>query len=213
MPLAVEFLDGKGFNLVTIVLAVVAVVLGGISAYYARKTLFPPKRQLTYSLESVIALVNRAGLGVGGAEIEVRRNGELLNDPHLAAVRLKNTGRHDIDSQRFDRERPLELDLNVPIKELLSATNGERDSVMDGCTVTGTTLTFGPELISRSRPINFVMLVENVPTLEVRAHLVDVKLRRASSDGARTRMMRTLVELSATGSGAAAAAALARLLS
>lgn len=210
---AVEVLDGKGFNVVTIALAVVALILGGISTYYARKALFPPKRQLSYLLGSATALVNQAGLQAGGGAIEVRRNGVLLTDPYLVVVEIKNSGRHAIASEQFDRGRPLELDLNVPIVELMGANAGEHGSVMDACAASATFVSFGPELIRRSQKVIFTVLTEGCPDLEVRDYFVDVKMRKAGTDGPRTRLMRFIVEAAATGSGAAAAAALARVLS
>ncbi|MFC7906308.1 hypothetical protein ACWEQW_08640 [Streptomyces nigra] len=116
--------------------------------------------------------------------IEVLCNGVALTDPYVAVVRLKNSGRHAIASEQFDRQRALEIDLNVSIVELLSADAGQHGAIISACAVSGTTISFGPELIRKGQAITLTALVEGAPTLDVRDHFVDVQLKRASVGGA-----------------------------
>lgn len=215
MRSAVEILDGKGFNVLTIVLAVLALALGGVSVYYARRALFPPKRRLSYALESASPLVDQSGLQSGSMTIEVLCNGVPLADPHLAVVRLKNSGRHAIASEQFDQQRALEIDLNASVVELLSAEADQHGTVIGACAVSGETISFGPELIRKGEEIILTALVEGAPTLDVRDHFVDVQLKPAIADSPAVVALvaqRFLASAGAAG-GAALAAAVASLLS
>ncbi|MDX3458738.1 hypothetical protein PV396_43625 [Streptomyces sp. ME02-8801-2C] len=175
-------MDGKGFNVLTVVLAILALALGGVSVYYARRSLFPPKRRLSYELASASPLVDRSGLQPGSMTIEVLCNGAPLTDPHLAVVRLRNSGRHAIASEQFDQQRALEIVLNASVVELLSAEAEPGGTVVGACVVSGGTISFGPELITKGQEIILTALVEGAPVLEVRDHFVDVQLRAAIAD-------------------------------
>ncbi|WP_367320810.1 hypothetical protein [Streptomyces sp. HUAS ZL42] len=200
-----DMLEGKGFNLVTIGLAVLALALGAVSVYYARRALFPPKRQLLYDLESASPLVDQSGLQSGSMTIEVLCNGVALTDPYVAVVRLKNSGRHAIASEQFDRQRALEIDLNVSVVELLSADAGQHGAVISACAVSGTTISFGPELIRKGQAITLTALVEGAPTLDVRDHFVDVQLKRAGVGGAPVAAFTERVTTATAAAGAASA--------
>lgn len=125
--------------------------LWGVSVYYARRALFPPRRRLSYALESASPLVDQSGLQSGSMTIEVLVNGVPLADPHLAVVRLKNSGRHAIASEQFDQQRALEIDLNASVVELLSAEADQHGTVIGACAVSGATISFGPEVIKKGK--------------------------------------------------------------
>ncbi|MCX5560728.1 hypothetical protein [Streptomyces sp. NBC_00038] len=137
--------------------------------------------------------------------IEVLCNGVALTDPYVAVVRLKNSGRHAIASEQFDRQRALEIDLNVSIVELLSADAGQHGAVISACAVSGTTISFGPELIRKGQAITLTALVEGAPTLDVRDHFVDVQLKRAGVGGAPMAAFADRVATSTATAGAATA--------
>lgn len=181
--MAVDLLEGKGFNLATLVLATLALVMGAFGVYYGRKALFPPKRQLTYLMERSSPIVDRSVLDPGSSAIEVRRNGVPLVDPHLIVVWVKNTGRHAIASEQFDQGRPLELDLHVPIVELLTAESGEAQPVVDACAVSGKSVLFGPELIKKGQIVTFTVLAEGSADLVVREHFIDVRMKVGDPPG------------------------------
>ncbi|WP_405762509.1 hypothetical protein [Streptomyces sp. NBC_00045] len=179
MYIAVDLLDGKGFNLATLILAGLALLMGVLAVYYGRKALFPPKRQLTYQLERSSPILDQSGLDPSNDVIEVTRNGVPLVDPHLAVVWVRNTGRHAIASEQFDRGRPLELDLQTPIVELLTAEAAGARSLVGACSVSGKSVLFGPELIKRGQTVTVTVLTEGSADLVVREHFIDVRLSNA----------------------------------
>ncbi|MFD3676451.1 hypothetical protein [Streptomyces sp. NPDC058613] len=210
---AVDLLEGKGFNLATLVVAALALVMGTLAVYYGRKALFPPKRQLTYLMERSSPILDRSALDPGNNAIEVRRNGVPLIDPHLVVVWAKNTGRHAIASEQFDQGRPLELDLQAPIVELITAEVGGSQSVMSACAISGKSVLFGPELLKRRQAVTFTVLTEGNADLVVREHFIDVKMKDAGHLSRQERFFRAMAEPAGVGALAATAAMLATLIS
>lgn len=201
--MAVDVLDGRAFNLVTLILAVAAILLTIAGLYYARRALFPPKRRLSYYQESSSPLVNAAGALPG--TIQVTRNGVALSDPHLVVIWIKNTGRHAIASDLFDQGRPLEVDLHAPIVEL-AAADEDGAALATGYAALGTKITYGPELIPSGRKITFTALVDGDPSVSLHDYFIDVQVKLSSDPLASS--LRS-VALSA---GAAVAAALFTLV-
>lgn len=173
MRASVDLLDGRGFNLTTLVLAVIAILLAVVSVYYARRALFPPKRRLSYCVESSSPLVQGAGHLAGA--IEVSREGVPLSDPHVVVLWLKNTGRHAIASEHFDQGRPVELDLSAQIVDLVTAGGSAQAS----CAVHGAVIAYGPELLSKGQKVTFTALVDGAPDFSLRQHLIDVEVKAA----------------------------------
>ncbi|MGW2955012.1 hypothetical protein [Streptomyces eurythermus] len=202
MHIAIDVLDGRAFNLVTLILAVGALLLTIAGLYYARRALFPPKRRLSYYLESASPLVNASGVLPG--TIQVSRNGVALSDPHLVVIWIKNTGRHAIASDLFDQGRPLEVDLHAPIVEL-AAADGEGSTLASGYAAVGTKITYGPELIPSGRKITFTALVDGDPSVSLHDYFIDVQVKVAADAAINLRS----VGLSA---GAAVAGLLVNLL-
>jgi hypothetical protein len=204
---SIDLLDGRGYNLTTVVLAVLALVLAVASLYYARRALFPPKRRLTYWVENSSRLLNATD-AISGT-VQVSRDGVPLSDPYVLVVWIKNTGRYAIASEHFDQRRPLELELQAPIVELTAAIDAE-DASVNSYTANGTRISFGPELLAKGRKVTFTALVDGCPDLVVRDYFIDVDVRPARLV---PNIDRSSVGLAVLSSAAAVASAVQSLLS
>ncbi|WP_030555680.1 hypothetical protein [Streptomyces exfoliatus] len=163
-----DVLDGRAFNLATIVIATLALILGIVGVIYARRALFPPKREITYAIESAPLMNETSTLQHG---VSVVHNGVTIRDPHMFTLRLTNTGRHAVASDYFDQARPLAFDLGTPILET-TTTFGGRYSTQ------GSVISFGPDLLASKQSISFTALTEGRPDVQVQEYLIDTKLRK-----------------------------------
>ncbi|MFF0659261.1 hypothetical protein [Micromonospora tulbaghiae] len=172
--MALDLFEGKGFNGATLTVAVLALLVAGVAAYFAREALFPPKRRITIHVLTPVRLLN--GARVGLEDVEVSRRGRILPNPHVITVLIRNTGRHAVASEQFDQGRPLTVDLQAPIEALLNPAGGQAPS---GVVVDGTTVCFGPELIRRKQEIPIQVLTSewSNPEITLTEHLVDTEVR------------------------------------
>jgi hypothetical protein len=185
--LTVELLDGRGYNGVTLFLAIAALISTVVAVYFAREALFPPSRRLVVRVLYPVRLPHRDAGGdsaedVSGVEgtaradcVEVPRNGEPAPDRHVVTVLLRNTGRHAISTAQFDQNRPITVDIRATIKEVLSPAG---PSVQTTVKADGTTLKFGPDLIRQKQEISIQVITWGRPDPEftVSEHLVDTRV-------------------------------------
>ncbi|WP_344606919.1 hypothetical protein [Streptomyces glaucus] len=139
-----------------------------------------PRRRLTYTV-SHRPLVHRH---IGG-NLEVRRNGTLLTDPHLVEVVLTNPGRRDIASTAFDGGEPLRVDLAVPYLEVLRTESSPSSAQLPPARVHGSVLSVGPGRIGCGTTISYLLLVDTAPTYTCRHSLLDVEVRHLPAPQAR----------------------------
>lgn len=109
---AASLFEGIGFNAATLAIAVGGLAAGLGSAYYARKTLFPPRRRLRIGITEQGGAVSTHDANHGFA---LTFNGELVPQAQSVGVTVINLGRHSITSEMFDRGRPIIVDLGAPI--------------------------------------------------------------------------------------------------
>ncbi|MGW4157506.1 hypothetical protein ACWEDF_30610 [Micromonospora chersina] len=195
--MALDLFEGKGFNGATLTVAVLALLVAGVAAYFAREALFPPKRRITIHVLTPVRLLS--GARVGLEDVEVSRQGRVLPNPHVITVLIRNTGRHAVASEQFDQGRPLAVDLQAPIEALLTSADGESPF---GVTVDGSTVRFGPELIRRKQEIPIQVLTSDWsdPEIILTEHLVDTEVRVQLGGFDRPRPLR-IVELVSTAAG------------
>lgn len=133
-----------------------------------------PRRQLLYSLQSSTSLLTASP--DARKDIKVFHIDKELKDPHVIKVSLTSRSRSDIPSDAFDQDRPIILDVGVPIIARLPG-----DAAADSYSAVdfqGTALRVGPDLITKRQRMNFNVLVDgNNVLLKCEAHLVNVKVR------------------------------------
>ncbi|WP_159073536.1 hypothetical protein [Streptomyces sp. RTd22] len=182
---ALDWLDGRGFNLLTIVIALLALIAGIAGVLYARRALFPANRAISYRLDTSRLLAGDAR-SLPGA-LTVSYEGQALQDPYVVKLRLRNTGRHAVASEHYDRGRPIKFVLGRPAIMLANSANGSF-SVDDG------QVSYGPELLPAGRSESLSLITEGKPSLTVEHYFIDTKVIDESpeSDRLSNRDLRSL---------------------
>jgi len=135
---------------------------------------------LWYSMPTVTPLVTRRG---PREENPLRRS--LGRIPYTADILLISRGRLDIPRSAFDGDRPLQLDVEVPIVEVLKVTTSP-DRPLPPVKTDGSKLFVGPALIGHREKIMISLLVEGDPNLSsLPQSLENVDIRQGDPGQAR----------------------------
>lgn len=154
-----------------IVLAVVGIL---IAAYYGRKALSAGRQKLSWSFESIPLISGRAGMY--RTVIEVSVEGRRAFDPHILRLTLSNVGRLDLDSSRFDQDRPLVFELDQ-IKYVHVIEAGSPAIAADSRSIR-----IGPELLRAGESWIVTMMTEGSAGVELtQNHLIDVQVKRSGN--------------------------------
>jgi hypothetical protein len=187
---AQDIFEGRPFNAITLTVALIALGVATIGAYYARRAIFPPKRQLILSIQSSASLLSESTPTVSG--IEVTHNRVALRNPYVTTLSIRNLGRLDIRSEFFDGDRPLELLLDVPVVKVLNISTESSSILRPIHDVKESSIDFGPDLIKRKSETSFQILTEGRPNLSYQAYLIDTEVKTLE-EGARQGGNRVLV--------------------
>jgi hypothetical protein len=132
--MGVNVLDGRTFNGVTVSVALLGLIIAAVALFYGRRAVFPPRRRVTLFVHAArIAPAESANRGL-----------------HARIVTVRNTGRHAIESSRFDRERPLTVDLGAPLRQARTVAAPRPEMRIQ---VRGSAIEFGPELLNPGESI------------------------------------------------------------
>ncbi len=167
---------GAAFNGATLAVAILALAIAFFSAQYARRALYPPKRRLTVEKHRAVSLLSTRPGSLDG--ITVAHHDRILAQPHIATVVLANTGQFAISSDHFDRGRPIVIDFQVPILDIVDVAMSPRSgSSKPACALTGSEIQFGPDLLSRGQKFTLRVLTDGKPKiLDPVANLVDTEI-------------------------------------
>jgi hypothetical protein len=208
---SVDFLDGKGFNALTIALAVIALIASIAGAYYAKRALAQPKLRLMIVIPEPTSLIATAGHSLG---ISVTlSNGTPLADPYLIDITVENTGSHAIESAMFDQGRPIRIELGTriiavtsapPIQTSLARIDPANEQV----------LLIGPELIQKDQRYSFQVLTDGKPDAQdPESFIVGAEVVVTAEDYSPSAQLRNqIVRIVSTVGVAAATAALSALI-
>lgn len=153
-------------------LGAVAVVVIGVLTIAVTYFIGTARPILNYSLPISIPLLSLPPR----PDLEVIYKGQSLQHPHTVMVNLINSGRRDISSGSFDQQKPIVLDIGVPIVDLLGEER-HRELVVDG-----TAVKIPPRLIRRREEISISLLCDGQrPSLTCQSHLIDVKVKKAGA--------------------------------
>ncbi|NES28992.1 hypothetical protein GCE86_19445 [Micromonospora terminaliae] len=168
--MAIDILSGSYFNLTTLVLAGIGIVIAFFGAKYARAALAPPRREVRVRWVSPSPLIGKSSTDQISFLFEV--NNHVLEGPHLTHVEISVGGRHDIKSTDFDQGKPFELDFGktAALASLQSATpelvSAERTKVV-----------LRPGLLKRDSVIRFDVVTEGRPEhIQHADSLIDTKV-------------------------------------
>ncbi|MEO5664965.1 MAG: hypothetical protein ABIR39_17000 [Nocardioides sp.] len=161
----------------TIVLAVLALVVGALGAFFAYRQLFPGARTLDITVLSARPLLDP---DMPDGQFELLVDGSAITpEPHLVSVVVTAKGRHDVSSSNFESAKPLRLDVGAPVHKVLSAIASPPRGSLPSLAVTDEELDVGPGLFTRGQSI-YVQLLTGPPILggvpHARHDLVDVRV-------------------------------------
>ncbi|HEX8093575.1 hypothetical protein [Jatrophihabitans sp.] len=154
-------------------------------------------------------------------ELVVTWQGNPVDHPAIATVRLENASKTDIGTVSFDGGRPVVLSFNANVLALLEPEATEKDGLLP-VRLSGNTVLVGPGLLRHGGTLTVSALVDSVATCSLAAPLENVNVQehpRESSENDLTlefgafglsfqtrESLTALVSFLATGVAAAAAA-------
>ncbi|CAN7264537.1 hypothetical protein LJR186_001198 [Microbacterium foliorum] len=134
-----------------------------------------PKRQLLYSVTSRPLITNAAIKSV-----KVTVEGETIDDPHFVELRLTSTSRADIPSSLFDSGSPIDISLGPHSVVVSQSEHGIEITSWEADWLDILTAHIDPQLIKRGATLAIDFVTQGEPDLEVRAPLIDVRIKQAS---------------------------------
>jgi hypothetical protein len=107
------------------------------------------------------------------------KSSTLDDDSWRVLIYLSSRGRRDITRQAFDQDKPVEIDIGVPIRELANVWTSRKTLHTVDHRAEGTRVLVGPGLISRRQDLCFVVVADAKPKRPAcKASLIDVRIRR-----------------------------------
>jgi hypothetical protein len=140
----------------TVVLAIVAIAAGIVAFLTLRAG--RARKRLLFSIISRSQLL--AAPVAMRDDLQIRYQEEELNNPHVVAIELANTGTSFIGSDAFDNKRSLQFDVKVPIIKVLTVEHTPTSAPAPVITAEGSTIELHPELIAKDESIKASILTE-----------------------------------------------------
>ncbi|MCX4609371.1 hypothetical protein [Streptomyces mirabilis] len=154
-----------------------ASVVVAVIAIYASKRIAYPRRRLIYAFTSS-PLIQQHQRGLSTNVLEVSVGGRRLNDPRLVFLRLESRGSRDISSGQFDNGTPIEVELGLPIAEIVSLDCEPPHAHGPAITLHDRVLRIGPGRLGAGETVQYTLLVEGAPPhYRLRHQLIDVQVR------------------------------------
>ncbi len=160
------------YDSITLGVAIIGLLVGVISAFFAYQALLPYRRNIIEGVDSKNVLLAPDAPGL----IEVFYAGERITAPYLLEYRLRCQGRSDIKSEDFDQNRPIVVKFAKPIVADLTPLPRIDFMVKHG------KLHVGPTLLKRGRSYVFTLLFDGDPLLPtVTDNLSNIRLTNRDS--------------------------------
>jgi hypothetical protein len=157
---------------------IATIVLGLIGTWFASR--LAPKRRLSYWISDPVALLTAPASSL--QESKIWRNGRVIKDPRLVEVTFLSNGRQSISSESFSQGRPLILDFGVTVVEILKAAGQPAEQAIPDYKLDVSKLKIGPSGIAAKQKIDFSLLVDGNPRINLISNLPDVQVRRQQAN-------------------------------
>lgn len=152
--------------------------LAALGTIWATMRAANPRRTLHYEFNVMPLVQQHEGLT---GSLEIRFNGNLLQDPHIIWAGLSNMGKRDISSSHFDQDRPIKMIMGVSVVNLLSIVTHGGTAAAPTASVQGGELHVGPGRIGRGDVVTYALLVDGKPNCSLTHELIDVKVKQERS--------------------------------
>jgi hypothetical protein len=157
----VGILQRSTFEIVTLGIALLGLLVATAGALYQRRGLFPPKRRLTLSELPPAPLL--ADESASAAGVKVTYQGRELADPYVTTLSVENTGKHAINEDQFSKGRAITVDLGTPIRAILKTSVVPGSNAEYFHKVDGNSLLLGPDLLNPGQSVIIQALTERQP--------------------------------------------------
>lgn len=165
-----SFMTGVPFNIATITISILALVVAILAARYGRAALFPAKRELRIYWMPPAPLVGSNDSRVVSVLVEI--DNRVLKAPYLTHVEIHVGGRHDIKSSDFDQNKPILLNFGTPVALAASSS-----FLAEALASEGDRIIVTPSLLRRGTQHSFDVVTEAAPTVVTASeHLIDTKV-------------------------------------
>ncbi|GAA2582137.1 hypothetical protein GCM10010411_13560 [Actinomadura fulvescens] len=114
--------------------------------------------------------------------ISVVHDGQVVSNPYLTRITIRNSGSTDVTSANFDRGRPLKLETSVPLISVLEPTLEPEGLPSVAQSASGNEIAIGPDLIVQGCTINFVILTDGRPDIEIESYISNTIMRVYTGD-------------------------------
>lgn len=158
---ALDFLSGKPYNMVILIVTLLSIV---VTIYFAQKTLRVGRRRVSVSALWAAPLLTDHSKTVN--DLQVTYNGVPLPNPHVATFIVSNYGRVAVDSSHFDQGRPIRLNLGVPVVEVLKVSLRPSTGATFVYSQEPQAVTLGPDVLRPSQSLSVQVLLKGKPSLE-----------------------------------------------
>ncbi|MFJ2770053.1 hypothetical protein [Streptomyces sp. NPDC087300] len=173
MPLASGLLGSATFW--TILIGAVATLIGAALGSWLTNKFSNPKREIHFAWIQNVSLLDTP-TGGGSAPLSVSHGTTTLAKPRIIDVTLHNAGKQAITASSFHAGRPIELDLDATIVDVLSVKTSPSTSIAPSWVISGKVLELPPCLLASGQIVDFSILADgNSDDPVVRSPLTDVE--------------------------------------
>lgn len=135
---------------------------------------------ITYELAASIPFLRKIdGIKTG---VSVLHGNQEVADPHVLELKLVSKSGKDIPTDLFDQNRPLSIDVGIPIVALLKTKYEPSQAPYPEAMTNGSALEIRPSLIRKRQIMTFFLLTDGpAKSLTEKNPLIDYNLRNATS--------------------------------
>lgn len=114
-------------------------------------------RRFLYGVSLSARMLN---LPMSRSNLHILWRNKEIDDPYILEISFVYKGGVDVSSSDFDRGRPIIVNVNIPIIDLLEVIVHNEGMPKPQVKAAGTTLKVGPDLLRKRQSLTFVLLVD-----------------------------------------------------
>lgn len=149
------YTSGAFLGFAGIAVGLVGIIVGVWAAFRAAN----PKQRLLYQVSAAVPILTGESREVRDV-VEVLFEGKPLENPQVLEFHLVNAASGDIPADAFNRERPLRIEIGVPVKKVLGCVSVPDGQEVPEITHDGESILIGPDLIKRRQMVKVTLLLD-----------------------------------------------------
>ncbi|MGN9819371.1 hypothetical protein ACTMUQ_28985 [Streptomyces sp. SD11] len=157
MPIASGLFESATFW--TILIGAMATLIGAALGAWLTNKYSNPKREIHFAWIQNVSLLDTS-TGSGSAPLSVSHGTTVLAKPRIIDVTLHNAGKQAITASSFHAGRPIEIDLDATIIDVLNVKTSPSTSIMPSWVISGNVLEVPPCLLTGGQIVDFSILAD-----------------------------------------------------